>query len=258
MIPIPAERNAFGGVIPAPVDLRSDPVTFRPQLTESLEGWRAEGLRVVWLEIPIDKATLIPVAVACGFTFHHSSPDYLMLVHRFAPDAFVPAYASHYIGAGGVTLNGRGELLVVSERHHRRDGQLPRYKLPGGALHEGEHLAEGVVREVYEETGVRTEFEAMVCFRHWHGYRYGKSDIYFICRLRPLSEAISIQEEEIAESLWMPVEEYLSNERVSSFNREIVRVAVDSPGLGRVEIEGYGDPDQYEFFMPPRRRVSPC
>lgn len=250
MVPIPAEHNAFGGVIPAAGDLCADPVVFRQQLTESLERWRADGFRVVWLEIPIGKSALIPVAVAAGFFFHHSSRDYLMLALQLEPEAFVPAPASHYIGAGGVTLNGRGEVLVVSERHHRRDGQPPRYKLPGGSLHEGEHLAEAVVREVYEETGIHTEFEALVCFRHWHGYRYGKSDMYFICRLRPLSEEITIQEEEIADCLWMPVAEYLSHEQVSSFNKEIVRVAVESSGLGRVEIEGYGGPEQYEFFMP--------
>jgi len=250
MIPIPAERNAFGGVIPSPGDLHPDPGHFCQQLTESLDHWRAEALRVVWLEIPIDKSSLIPVAVECGFCFHHSSEDYLMLALRLVPEAAVPAPASHYIGAGGVTLNARGELLVVSEQHHQRPGQLPRYKLPGGALHEGEHLTEAVVREVFEETGVRAQFEAMACFRHWHGYRYGKSDMYFICRLRALSEEISIQEEEIAESLWMPVEEYLSHERVSPFNKEIVLAAVNTPGLSRVESEGYGDPEQYEFFMP--------
>ena len=105
------------------------------------------------------------------------------------------------------------ELLVVSEKYQRQQPGPPRYKLPGGALHEGEHLAEGVVREVLEETGVRARFDALVCFRHWHGYRYGKSDIYFVCRLSPLSKEITIQEEEIAECLWMPVEAYSSMPR---------------------------------------------
>ena len=73
----------------------------------------------------------------------------------------------------------------------------PAYKLPGGALHQGEHLLDGVMREVYEETGVRAKFESLVCLRHWHGYRYGKSDIYFICRLSPLSEEINMQAEEM-------------------------------------------------------------
>ena len=36
-------------------------------------------------------------------------------------------------------------------------------------------------------------------FRHWHGYRYGKSDIYFVCRLAPLSEELTMQTEELEE-----------------------------------------------------------
>ena len=144
----------------------------------------------------------------------------------------MPAHASHYIGAGGVVLNEARELLVVSEKYHRRAPGPPRYKLPGGALHAGEHLAEAVVREVSEETGVETEFDALVCFRHWHGYRFGKSDIYFVCRLRPLSTEISIQEDEIAECLWMPVAKYLADENVSAFNKRIVEAALNSTGCG--------------------------
>ncbi len=76
----------------------------------------------------------------------------------------------------------------------------------------GEHLIDGVVREVLEETGVQAAFEALVCFRHWHGYRWNKSDIYFICRLSALSEEITAQANEIEEAKWMPVDEYLASE----------------------------------------------
>lgn len=251
---LPAGENPFGGVIPEPDALDPDPVRFEAQLQASLAAWREQAYRVVWLEVPIARAALIPIAVAAGFGFHHSTDEYLMMTARLEEAAFIPAHASHYIGAGGVAINDRDELLVVSERYHRQDNRPPRYKLPGGALHEGEHLVEGVVREVLEETGVRTEFDALVCFRHWHGYRYGKSDIYFVCRLRPLDEKITIQVEEIAESRWMPVSEYLDADGVSDFNKKIVRSACDSSGLRSTDIEGYGDPSRFEFFMPPPDR----
>ena len=254
---IESTSNPFGGVIPAPDALESAPAAFRKTLAESLKVWKKENYRLVWLEIPVTKSELIPVAVQKGFTFHHSGEDYLMLTLRLEEGAFIPAYASHYIGAGGVTLNSRGELLVVSEKYHRVDNAPPRYKLPGGALHEGEHLAEGVIREVLEETGVRTEFDALVCWRHWHGYRYGKSDIYFVCRLHPLNEEIAIQEEEIAACLWMPVADYLASEGVSDFNKRIVEAAMKSPGIVSTAIDGYGDPDKYEFFMPSEDELPP-
>ena len=113
----------------------------------------------------------------------------------------------------------------------------------------GEHLAEAVVREVLEETGVHTQFDALVCFRHWHGYRYGKSDIYFVCRLRPLSDQITMQEEEIEDCLWMPVDDFLDSEETSVFNKSIVSAALDSPGVSPSRIAGFEDGAR-AFFMP--------
>ncbi len=113
----------------------------------------------------------------------------------------------------------------------------------------GEHLADAVVREVLEETGVHTHFDALVCFRHLHGYRYGKSDIYFVCRLLPLSQEITMQEEEIEDCLWMPVIDFLGSEGVSVFNKSIVSAALNSPGVAPSQIAGIEDGSR-EFFMP--------
>lgn len=214
------DTNPFGGVITNPAHLPDDADTFESLLVTSLKTWAGEGYKVVWLETPIEKADLIPVATRHGFTFHHSDEDALVMTHRLERDAFVPPYATHYTGAGSVVINKSNELLVVSEKY-RRSGKNPSYKLPGGAVTQGEHLADCVTREVFEETGVRAEFVSLVCFRHWHGYRYGKSDIYFVCKLKPLTHKLTIQAEEISEALWMPVQEYLEAEGVSTFNKEI-------------------------------------
>lgn len=243
-----ATTNPFRGIVPEPAALPENPEAFRQRLQHSLQVWQKDGGLVVWLEIPIDRAVLIPVAVEAGFTFHHSDEKYLMLTRRLAPDAFIPPYATHYIGAGGVVINEVQELLVVSEKYRRRQG--PAYKLPGGALHPGEHLADAVIREVLEETGVQTQFQALACFRHWHGYRHGKSDIYFVCRLKPLSRDISMQAEEIAECLWMPVNTFLNDAGVSPFNKQIVQAALEGPGLTPSQVEGFPDDGSREFFMP--------
>jgi 8-oxo-dGTP pyrophosphatase MutT (NUDIX family) len=250
-----ATANPFRGILPTPKALPEDPEIFRQRLQHSLQVWTASDYVVVWLEIPLSRAALIPVAVAAGFTFHHSSPTYLMLTHCLVEGAFVPPYATHYIGAGGVVINARCELLVVSERYRAQRG--PSYKLPGGALHPGEHLVDGVIREVLEETGVQTRFDALACFRHWHGYRYGKSDIYFVCRLSPLSQEISMQADEIAECLWMPVDTFLHSTDVHTFNKEIVRAALESHGLAPSLIEGFPDDGKREFFMPTFRGLLP-
>ena len=99
-------------------------------LAQEIEEWKKEGLRLVWLKVPLDHADLIPVAVERNFEFHHSAPDYLMLTLSVEPDAFIPHFATHYIGAGGAVIDEDDNLLVVSERH-RRDKSHPYWKLPG-------------------------------------------------------------------------------------------------------------------------------
>ncbi len=248
MEPLEQSTDMFGGVIVDSEALPEDVDEFAARLSHSLETWRSQGSRLAWLDVPIARAELISVLTRAGFFFHHSNETDLMLVCRLVEDAFVPTHATHYIGVGGVVINDREELLVVCERH-RRTSQ-PYYKLPGGALQPGEHLVDAVLREVLEETGVAAKFESLVCFRHWHGYRYGKSDIYFVARLSPLSQDVTMQAEEIEECFWMPVADYFESDLVSAFNKRIVRAALASPGVVPEWIDGYADPARYEFFMP--------
>ena len=245
---LPHTVNRFNGIEINTDELPTDAAVFEQCLSASLVKWIQDGRFLVWLHLPIERAALIPISTAAGFIFHHTEPNYVMLVRKFQEDALVPGYATHYIGAGGVVINERQELLVVSERH--RGSSRPYYKLPGGALHPGEHLAAAAVREVYEETGVETTFEAVVCWRHWHGYRYGKSDIYFICRLSPLTEEIERDDWEIDECLWMPVNEYLQHELVGDFNRAIVDAAIKTTGLKNLWMDSYDDPTKREFYWP--------
>jgi 8-oxo-dGTP pyrophosphatase MutT (NUDIX family) len=205
-------------------------------------------VRLLWLDVPIGCAALIPVATERGFVLHHANEGDVMLVRRLVEAAFVPVHATHYIGVGGAVINDRQELLVVCERHRRTS--LPYCKLPGGALRPGEHLVDAALRAVLEETGVSAQFESLVCLRHWHGYRYGKSDIYFMCRLSPLSQDVTMQAEEIEECFWMQVADYFESDFVSVFNKRIVRAALTSPGVRPKWIDGYADPTRYEFFMP--------
>ncbi len=244
-----AKANPFGGMVIVPGELPTDAAEFAGRLEESLRQWTAEGKRASWLEVPIGKSQLIPEAVNQGFIFHHSSEDYLMLTIILQEGAWLPHFATHYIGIGGVVLTPQRELLVVREIYGVA-GRPPTLKLPGGALHPDENLAEAVEREVLEETGVQAEFEAIACFRHWHGYRYGKSDIYFVSRLRPLSREITMQADEIQECLWLPVDEFLARDDISNFNKQIVRAALESEGVVQSFIPGFGGPDTREYFMP--------
>ena len=243
------EHNRFKG-LELDVEQLPDAAVFATVLPPEIEKWRQEGLRLVWLQVPLAHADLIPVAVAQGFEFHHSAPDYLMLTLSVEPDAYIPHFATHYIGAGGAVIDEEGNLLVVSERH-RRDKSRPSWKLPGGALHPGEHLVSAVVREVWEETGVEAEFDHLAAFRHWHGYRFGKSDIYMVCRLHPKTRDIVKCDLEIEHCQWMPLDEFLHSPDVGDFNRAIVQAAAAAQHLVLRELPGWSQPDRNESFFHP-------
>ncbi|XP_018716436.2 nudix hydrolase 2, partial [Eucalyptus grandis] len=84
------------------------------------------------------------------------------------------------------------QVLVVQEKSGKRV-----WKLPTGVVNEGEDIWCGAVREVKEETGVDTEFVEVLCFRQSHQAFFTKSDLLFLCVLRPKSTLIEKQEVEI-------------------------------------------------------------
>ena len=244
------EVNPFGGVIVLPGSFPDTTSAFGEALQKAIEDWRNREYTSIWLEIPKGRANLIPVATDLGFEFHHCQAKYLMLTYRLVKGSFLPPYATHYAGVGGVVINESDELLVVVEQADR-ENRPNYYKLPGGALLQGEHIVDAAIREVMEETGVATRFESLVCIRHWHNYRYGKSDLYFVCRLSPIDKEIAIQQTEIYKCEWMPVDDFLKNESVGVFSKRIVACAITGKGMVSGWLEGYDkDRATREILLP--------
>lgn len=253
MSEIPYQTDRHGGVFPDMSAFSSDSTHFKIQLTASLREWSGAGLRLVWLEFSLENAALIAQAAAQGFVYHHVNNGSMTMLNCLVADAEGPPDASHYVGVGGIVINGRHELLVIREKYF--DDRLAFYKFPGGFVHPGEHLAAAVVREVWEETAVQTEFHSLVGVRHAHVNRFGKSDLYFVCHLTPLSEEIQLQESEVAECIWMPVERFLQHEEVSAFNRNFVELAMRQTGLEAAVFADYPGSDRQaviELFFPRR------
>lgn len=245
---LPHEVNDFGGVTIKVDGVSMDYEKFTLGLAHSIEVWKASDYKLVWLRISLEQSEIIPVVAGLGFVFHHAENDYVLMVCRLTKEAFIPKYSTHYVGAGGVVINDDGMLLVVAEQRGR-SGPSRSYKLPGGHLDDAEHIQQGVIREVFEETGVTTKFLSLVCFRHQHNYRYGKSDIYFVCRLRPITHDINKQDDEIAECLWMPIEKYLTSDSVGEFNKVVVRASIHNEGLTPQSIKDYKDPEFVEILL---------
>lgn len=66
--------------------------------------------------------------------------------------------AAPLVGVGGVVIDG-DQVLLVRRAHEPQRGE---WSLPGGALEVGETLAQGVEREIREETGLAVHALAVV------------------------------------------------------------------------------------------------
>ncbi|KAK3141884.1 hypothetical protein QOZ80_4BG0339450 [Eleusine coracana subsp. coracana] len=201
--------DEYGGVVVDADTLPADKDAFATSLAASLSYWKSVGKKGVWLKLPVDRAEFVPLAVKEGFKYHHAEEAYLMLTY-WIPDepCMLPANASHQVGVGGFVINDQMEVLVVQEKYCGSclDGA---WKLPTGFILASEEIYTGAIREVKEETGVDTEFVDVVAFRHAHKVAFQKSDLFFICMLRPVSNEIKIDETEIQAAKWMPLEEFV-------------------------------------------------
>jgi len=202
------KEDHYNGIIVETTSLPKDPTEFKEILIQSLQKWKSEKKKGIWIKIPIELSILIPIAIECGFIFHHAQSDYCMVVSWLSssPNS-LPLYATHYVGCGGFVLNEKNEVLVIKEKNGRMKGI---WKIPGGMCNPGEDISEAAIREVFEETGIKTEFLSLLCFRQHNEFSFGLSDLYFVCRLKPLTFEIEKQEEEISECKWMPENEFFA------------------------------------------------
>ncbi|CAL0318506.1 unnamed protein product [Lupinus luteus] len=202
-------EDQHGGVI-VNMEEPMDSLDFASLLEASLSQWKEQGKKGVWIKLPIEHSNLVASAVKVGFRYHHAEPDYLMLVYWIpdTPDT-LPANASHRVGIGAFVMNTNREVLVVQESNGRFSG-TGIWKLPTGAVNEGEDICTAAIREVKEETGIDTEFVEVLAFRQSHKAFFQKSDLLFVCMLQPHSLNIQRQASEIDAAQWMPIQDYVA------------------------------------------------
>ena len=68
-------------------------------------------------------------------------------------------------------------------------------------------------REIYEETGVKGEFQGILAMREYTDYKWGATDLSIVCVLKPIGdETIDVHDKvEISEAKWIPLSEIISN-----------------------------------------------
>ncbi|KAH9300392.1 hypothetical protein KI387_011975 [Taxus chinensis] len=203
-------EDEYGGVIIDIKNLHLSVATFVSSLRASLSRWKKKGKRGVWLKLRIENADLVPVAIKEGFRYHHAEPTYTMLTYWIPDgDCMLPPNASHQVGIGAFVINDNREVLAVQEKHGGiEDSQI--WKMPTGLIHQSEDIFTGAVREVKEETGIDSDFLEVIAFRHAHHELFDKSDLFFLCGLKPRTLDIVKDDTEIQAAQWMPLQEFAS------------------------------------------------
>ncbi|GAA0167106.1 nucleotide phosphatase [Lithospermum erythrorhizon] len=199
--------DLYGGLM-VEINQPMDSNQFANRLTSSIIKWRQQGKKGIWIKLTIQYANLVESAVKKGFWYHHAEATYLMLVYWIpqTPNT-LPVNASHRVGIGALLINDHGEVLVVQEKSGKFKGTGV-WKLPTGVVNEREDLCIASIREVKEETGIDSEFVEILGFRQSHNSFFGKSDLFFLCMLKPLSFSVEKQDSEIEAVQWMKMEEY--------------------------------------------------
>ncbi|CAK7356317.1 unnamed protein product [Dovyalis caffra] len=202
--------DEYGGVVVDPARLPVNPDAFASMLLFSLSHWKMKEKKGIWLKLPLERSELVPVAVKEGFEYHHAEPGYVMLTY-WIPEGpcMLPTNATHQVGVGGFVINEENEVLVVQEKFYA-PSFADLWKIPTGFILESEEIYTGAVREVKEETGVDTEFVEVIAFRHAHNLAFDKSDLFFVCMLKPLSAQIKVDDLEIQAAKWMPLVEFVA------------------------------------------------
>ncbi|XP_069781318.1 nucleoside diphosphate-linked moiety X motif 6 isoform X2 [Narcine bancroftii] len=100
------------------------------------------------------------------------------------------------------------------------------WKFPGGLSDLGEDIGETAVREVFEETGIRSIFKSVLSIRQQHNHpgAFGKSDLYIICRLKALSFDIHFSQEECIRCEWMDLQELTRTEYATPITSRIAKL----------------------------------
>ena len=187
-------------------------------IKDSIEEWEQMSVKAVWVRVHVSHSEMVKVLHdEMMFTVHHAKEDYIMMVRWMMKDreSNLPVYNTHVCGAGGIVIDPiHMKVLLV---HEKSPIGRKIWKLPGGQLDSNEYVGECVVREVKEETGVDSKYIGLMGMREMKNYRFGASDIYFICLLEADStKPLSVDRSEVDDVRWWSISEYLSSKDEST------------------------------------------
>lgn len=237
--------DPYNGVTVKSESIPDDKEQFEKNLQQLIKQLKEEKRNLLWIYLDIEHSYLIPYLSMHEFTFHTCQSKRLLMVKKIAKNPIIPTASNHTLGVGVVVINDANEVLVIQERVSKTT-----YKLPGGHIDDGEMISTAVAREVKEETGVDVLFESIISLGHFYPHQFDKSNLYIICKATPLSAEINITDTaEVLDAKWVDVDEYLSDDEVLQYNKELISLALHTKGLKQFDLESLKKiPKTYELF----------
>ena len=224
-----AKKDLYNGLIIDTKSISSSVSDFKISIQNLLQEAQKDNISLLWLDLTTTQHEHLSFALSLGFEFHNCEATRTTLTYRVQKEAYIPVSPTHTIGVGAVVINENNEILLVQDRIHTSHSI---YKLPGGMLEEAQSLEDGVVREVWEETGIKAKLIKMVSVLNSHPYRFNKSNMYIVFQLEALSSEINIIDtHEIEKAFWMPLEDFYAHKEMSTFQKDLVSSALNHEGL---------------------------
>jgi 8-oxo-dGTP diphosphatase len=218
-----------------------DIVEFEEELTYLIN--HLEDKKLLWIKLQIEDSSFIPLLTKYDFVFHHCNERDITLLKRLINDPVIPTATNHTLGVGAIVFDD-DKILVIKDRFYDK------YKLPGGHIDDSENISTALIREVYEETGVNVEFDSIICLGHFTPGQFNESNLYVVCKAKPLSYEIDIQDtHEILEAKWMEIDEFINGENTHPYNISIVKTALESSGFKLDDSEDLITRDDLEYEL---------
>lgn len=220
-------NNMYNGTVVDNATLPDNKDKFKEEIIRIIDSLKNKEL--LWIKIPIEKSDFISILTNLDFEFHHCDERNLMLIKKLRQDIFIPTTKNFIVGVGAIVLSNR-KLLAVKDRYSSG------HKLPGGHIDKNETIKDALKREVFEETGIGIEFESIVNIGHFRNGQFGESNLYIVCTAKALTKEITINDSsEIAEAIWIDPVEFLKSDDVNTYNKSIVKAAMDNKELKLIE-----------------------
>ncbi len=152
-------------------------------------------------------------------------------------------FSTFSLGVGGIVVRDNKVLFI-------RRGQDPgkgRWTIPGGYVEQDEPFEEAVVRELFEETSVRTEVQGVLAARNSLTQR--DSNVYIVFTLKDLGGGPQCDEVEVDRAEFLALHEFEALAELAPVSKYFAQMALETPAAPLTASSFTGQTSGYAFSM---------